>query len=876
MPRALWAKAPFVLAQHRAVLLAVIVASFLVAMAASSAPLLRAGAESEALKGKLELLTPLAAGLTIENHSPPGSPAADRARRAAAQRFGRRLPFVRSPILTTTSFAQVGKRTDGSAASLFVVPMARTDATAHVDRLLGGGSAAWIPGSIAKATQVAPGRNLQLIAAATERRSHAVTVPVGAIYRALEADRGNPYWVNFTVRIRSRSLDQPPPPPFVLMRQSELYRVVRELGGADLENTFEFPVAPEAITPGRARRIADAFSAARRELARPTTLAESLGCGTTQATRCSVTSSLEAAVVLARQSVAALTPVILLLASFAGLIAVGAAFVAGTFNVRRRAGESRLSVVLGERRGTFAARAALEALLPAIVGAAAGLGTAALLVRLFTPAGTVDRSVVGSALLAAIGAAVVAVAAVAAGAWAARGRTLDRPTRARRVGQIPWELPALAAAVGLYAIVRRGGGLVSDATAGSHPRLIVLLVPLFLAAALAGLGLRLVRRGLRRSDSRSDLVYLALRRITAPRALATMLTVTAAVSFGALAFSELLGSSLSSNSAEKAYVANGSDVQGLIDAQQTLPQAFPYPITKVVQSFNTVSVDGSAVEALAVDPASLVRVIRWPWPDDPRGAVRALLASHAPLPAIASAGLRHATSVEVGGRRLPITVVATVHAFPGRVAGDQLLVLPQVALERAAARAGVVGDPLDGAYAFVWARGGAAGIQSALARSPIAPEYVTTVRYFLESAELTTAARTYGFLRVIALGAALVALVALLLYLHARARAQLVTGALLERMGMSRSRQAGSVALEAGSLVAFAMLAGAASALLAAGPLIARVDPLPQYAPGASLVVPWTLLVVSLVGLTVIAAAAAALAAALAARAEVGEALRVA
>ena len=148
--------------------------------------------------------------------------------------------------------------------------------------------------------------------------------------------------------------------------------------------------------------------------------------------------------------------------------------------------------------------------------------------------------------------------------------------------------------------------------------------------------------------------------------------------------------------------------------------------------------------------------------------------------------------------------------------------------------------------------------------------------YFLQSADLSTAGRTYGFLRVIALGAAAVALLALLLYLHARARAQLVTSAFLERMGMSARRQALSTALEAAALVAFAAVAGGACALLAARPLVTRVDPLPQYAPSAIVTVPWLLILASFAGIVVLAAVAGAGASAAAARGDAGEALRVA
>jgi len=324
------------------------------------------------------------------------------------------------------------------------------------------------------------------------------------------------------------------------------------------------------------------------------------------------------------------------------------------------------------------------------------------------------------------------------------------------------------------------------------------------------------------------------------------------------------------------YDANGGDVQGLIDPVQALPRAFPYPLAKVEQSFDSARLgDGSSVELLAVEPASLRRVIHWRWSGDPRAALAEIEASPARLPAIGVGEAAHAGAVWIDGKRISIRVVATVDAFPGMVAGEPLLVVPKMQLARAAAAVGIT-NPLEGANAYVWVKGEQHAVEAALGRSALAPSYVTSVDHFLQSADLTTAARTYGFLRVIAFGAAVVALVALLLYLHARSRSQLVTSAFLSRMGLRESRQAASVALEAAVLVGFAALAGAGSALLAAAPLISRVDPLSQYAPAATVDVPWLLLTGSLCLLVALAAVAGAAASVFAGRSELGEALRVA
>ncbi|MGH3001879.1 MAG: hypothetical protein ACRDM1_04320, partial [Gaiellaceae bacterium] len=103
MNGALWKKAPLVLARHPGALVAVACSAFLVALAASSAPLLEAGAESQALKSKVSALTPLAAGLVIRTPvlAAPHVAAADGARRTAAARLAASLPNVRAPIVTT-------------------------------------------------------------------------------------------------------------------------------------------------------------------------------------------------------------------------------------------------------------------------------------------------------------------------------------------------------------------------------------------------------------------------------------------------------------------------------------------------------------------------------------------------------------------------------------------------------------------------------------------------------------------------------------------------------------------------------------------------------------------------------------------------------
>jgi ABC-type antimicrobial peptide transport system permease subunit len=120
------------------------------------------------------------------------------------------------------------------------------------------------------------------------------------------------------------------------------------------------------------------------------------------------------------------------------------------------------------------------------------------------------------------------------------------------------------------------------------------------------------------------------------------------------------------------------------------------------------------------------------------------------------------------------------------------------------------------------------------------------------------------------------ALLALLLYLQARQRSQLIASAIVARMGLDRRRDAAALGLEAGGVVLVAGIVGAGVAIAAASPITRHVDALPQYAPSPVLIVPWTTLALGLAVAVLVGAALGAVAVAIASRSDVSEALRVA
>jgi putative ABC transport system permease protein len=440
---------------------------------------------------------------------------------------------------------------------------------------------------------------------------------------------------------------------------------------------------------------------------------------------------------------------------------------------------------------------------------------------------------------------------------------------------LPWEALPLGAAAVLFALVLGGHGLAHDVNGASHPRLAVFLVPIVAVVGVAGLAVRAGRSLLaRRGGDAPPVVFLALRRIGAARGLLVAVIVSAATAFGTFAYAATLSASLDRSTAEKAYVSNGSDVQGLVDPTNTIVTPFPFPVALVeVDQSNMSFPSGERVDVVAGDPAQLARTLRWgPWSDDPRRLLPRVTGPG--LAAIASPGAPATDAIFDQGVRLPVRVVG--HApIPGSTAGRPALLVSLAAFRRATARAHVI-EPGPQASGFLWAKGDPARLLPVLERSDVAPSYLTTLDHIEQNASVAAAERSYRYVRIIGVAAAVLALVALLLYLHARQRGQLIASALVRRMGVSAAADAAALALEAAAVVAFAALVGGAAATAAARPIAHRVDSLPQYAPPPVFTVPWATLLVG--GACAIAAAAllGVVAAVLAGRSDVAEALRVA
>jgi hypothetical protein len=869
--RVLWVKAPLLLRRHPPVLAAIVLSVALAALAASAVPLVRAGVESESLHGQVRTMSPLAAGFEIRvQDSRIGG---DAARRAAAMRLGRSVRFLGTPVVSSFIATQ-GIQVSGSASPGFaVVPLARTGAIEHVTHVTAAaGPGVWIADSMAQVTHLRPGDTLRLTIQAFLAEPRVVRLPIAGVYHTLEADRDNPYWANWQQDIRNPDPDQPPPPPFVLMSEAMLQRVSGTLFPV-VENRFEFPVDPHRLSFADAQRLEHRFRTLGKQLV---VSRSALGC---RPRVCQTSSSLSAALTVASTDVASVTPTISLLSAIGLVIAFGLCVAAGLFLVRRRADEAHVLFVRGEAASVFASRTALEALLPALAGFAAGLGAALLALRALAPDGTVTGETAGAGAARAAAAAAIGLVCIATGAGIAFPRRTSAHERRHHLMRVPWEAAPLVIYGVLLVLVVGGHGIAHDSSGASHPRLAVFLVPVFAVAGVAGLAVRVVRRALaRRGGEAPPEVFFAVRRIAATRGLFVAVVVAAATSFGTFAYAATLSSSLDRSVAEKAFVANGSDVQGLVDPLVRVFKPFPFPVAVVeIDDSYAVFPSGERVDVIAGDPGALARTIRWGdgWSDDPRKLLPKLARYDGPgLAAIATPGAPGSDAIFEQGARIPIHVVG--HApLPGSTAGRPALLVSRRAFHQVARTARIL-DPPPLATGLLWARGDPRAISPVLEASALAPAYLTTLSHIYDDASVGAAKRSYRYVKVIGGAAAVLALVALLLYLQARQRAQLIASALVARMGLSPRRDAAALALESGSIVLLAGVVGAAVATAAAAPIAHHVDALPLYAPAPALILPWATLALGLAAAVVAGALLGVAAIAIAARSDVAEALRVA
>ena len=272
--------------------------------------------------------------------------------------------------------------------------------------------------------------------------------------------------------------------------------------------------------------------------------------------------------------------------------------------------------VRGVGPGAIGAKALLESLLAALLGAAAGFGVAVLLVRAIGPSSVLDGAAIADgARRTAIGLAIgLVLLGVVAGV---RSRTLGtRRTRRARLplAWLPWEAVPLLLAWWSHRRLQAMGSPVADGTDIPDVDLLALAFPLLfivgtvaLAARLATAALRLLRD---RGQRWPTWLFLAGRRLGATSHLAVILLAASATAVGVFVYAGTLTHTLDVTLDAKAQTARGSDVVVETVGPPTVPAAYRDRAT-VVRALIDTQISSPQVDVIAVDPATFDRGVLW-------------------------------------------------------------------------------------------------------------------------------------------------------------------------------------------------------------------------------------------------------------------------
>ncbi|MGH2724544.1 MAG: FtsX-like permease family protein [Actinomycetota bacterium] len=868
----LWRKAPLVLLRFPGLLAALAAGALLLSFAAASSSLWRSATQNDLVRAAVgnPIVTRYGAGVSFQTSTlplslegPDGRPMYEVQEEAFEGRTAR-SPLL-GPVLSgvlgpTVVIAPAGEPSRGRE----VRPLARTEGFEHVELLRGGpGSGLWISDMTARGLRVGPGDAVTL----RLQQGPSVEVTVDGIYRALHTQPSTGYWRALHGHIYRRCLLCAIPPPFVLGDRDLVLSLLGGLEAPTAAFTFDAPASRVGMTFDEARdleRFADDFL---RDVSRRRTDLHGVFrcCGPrfepypTDARFVSLAPQVVSEV---ERRLAPVEVPVRILAGVGLLVAVGVVAAAGRFTMAARRTEAALLSARGTPPATIAIKAVLEALLPAAVGGAAGLGAAILVLVTLGPERAVVGVEVGRAALLAWLAAVVLVGVVSGIDFLARG-----PRHRRGLGGLRYLGEAAVVLLAGWSawFLLRGGPLIPGDPTRSEPASPFLpLFPIAFIGAFGALGARLVRGAFGRLRTRSGRMppatFLAVHRLAAAPGLVIVLMAIGALSLGVFLNGGSMVRSLQATVEAKAGVIVGSEATVRVPYGFVPTQPLGFPTTPVTRwrDAGALLPGGISFDLLVVDPATFTGAAAWEGTFADTPVERLVGRLHpaedgAPIPVIVSglAGdVGAEPALEIASRRLPIRVVGRATTFPSQLATAPLVVMDARAIPD---RFGLT-NPLDRAPALteLWMRAPPSVARTALAPFGIPPEDVLTTEEVERTPTMAAVISTFAVLNGLAVTVGLLAVVVLLMYLQARQRGQVVSYALSLRMGLSDASHRRAVLQEVGAMMGSALLLGVGLSAAASATLIGRLDPVTAVPPSPILVFPVAIVPVAVVGLAVV------------------------
>ena len=453
------------------------------------------------------------------------------------------------------------------------------------------------------------------------------------------------------------------------------------------------------------------------------------------------------------------------------------------------------------------------------------------------------------------------------------------------MGAFPWELVLIGLSLLILQRLRSGGAVVVDRSLGTTaPSLLLFAFPIAFLAGFVALVARaavLVLRWARgRSGGWGTPAYLAVHRLAARSRLTLLLIAAAGLCLGLFVQAQTVARSMRTTVDAKAGVYVGSDVQARIDSVNATPETFPLPVTRAVRRLQAGELrPGVPFDLLAIDSETFASTAFWDpaFSSEPlETLVDRMSARTGRLPVLmASAPNAFPDSITLDRQTLPIEVVGRADAFPGMTSLRPLVVVDSGRLLEAF---GDAPSPLTvpGASDELWIRGTPRAARAALAGLDYTPSLVLTADEVKDISYIAAVIDTFLVMNGLGILAALLVFAAMLMYLQARQRSEIVSYGLSLRMGMRSSRHLVAIAIEVGAMLVIAYVAGAVLAIAAARFTVPLLDPIEAIPPDPITVVPVVLVALAAPALLLVALAGGWLTERRARRADLGQVMRLA
>ena len=886
----LWSKAPLVLLRYPGLFVSIAVGALLLALAASAYPLFISSSASELVSARIHdpAYTRWGVGMMYRNGALP-LPGSDRHGDieprvdAIFEGLVAPSPYLDDPLesalapIRPISVAGEHERRD---ARLFMGERAAD----HVEILEGSAAdGVLVPDLISDALDITPGE--QIVIGSPDEGT--VTFPVGGIYRSLYKGGASGYWRPWNDALVLYCGDCAPPPQAVIVPKDRFAGAARAIGLDHAAYAWQAPLLRD-LTLQEAEDAAGITSRISEDINDRDLLDRCFtGFFCNRSNGPVWGSAMDDVVRDVHGRLVAIDGPARLLRIAGMLVALVVVAGAGAFAMAARRVESNLLFARGARPRAVGGRSALEAAIPCAIGAALGLGIAFALVRWLGPGGALASSASEQAVWAAAAAGVVAVAAIAIVSTVSFLRQSEHHrSRLRLLGAFPWELVLIGLSLLILQRLRSGGAVVVDRSLGTTaPSLLLFAFPLAFLAGFVALVARAVVLVLRWARGRSrgwgTPAYLAVHRLAARSRLTLLLIAAAGLCLGLFVQAQTVARSMRTTVDAKAGVYVGSDVQARIDSVNATPETFPLPVTRAVRRLQAGELrPGVPFDLLAIDAETFASTAFWDpaFSSEPLETLldRVSQPSGGALPVLmASAPNAFPDSITLDRQTLPIEIVGRANAFPGMTSLRPLVVVDSQQLLDAV---GDAPDPLTvaGASDELWIRGTPRAARAALAELDYTPSLVLTADEVKDISYIAAVIDTFLVMNGLGLLAALLLFAAMLMYLQARQRAEVVSYGLSLRMGMRSSGHLVALAIEVGAMLVIAYMAGTLLAIVAARLTIPLLDPIESIPPDPITVVPVVLVAIVAPALLLAALAGGWLTERRARSADLGQVMRLA